>query len=137
MRPSLLFALVGLSLLFAALPSGDAALPQQTVVAGPGAWLTTYATPAVAVEQGGSLSFTNSDLLHHDVVSREKGVDDAPWCSGYATGDCPLFWSPLIGLGETTPVVGLEETTPGTAYTYYCTLHPNMTGTLVALERRD
>src|SRR5439155_436194 len=40
-----------------------------TIVAGPGAYATTYATPAVVIPQGGSVSFASLDLPQHDVVA--------------------------------------------------------------------
>jgi plastocyanin len=41
-----------------------------------------------------------------------------------------LFWSPLVGLSQTTPVLGVSGLKPGT-YSFYCTLHPGMKGKLV------
>ena len=83
------------------------------IVAGPGAVVTTYATPVVNVPQGGSATFTNLDVAQHDVIS-----------------DQGLFSTPLISLGESAPVAGVEALTPG-SYGFYCSLHRNMTGTLV------
>jgi polyvinyl alcohol dehydrogenase (cytochrome) len=83
------------------------------VIAGPGAVATTYATPAVTIQQGQSLAFTNLDVAQHDVDAR----------------DGTSFESPLVGLGGTTPVNGVESLAPG-SYEFYCSLHANMTGTL-------
>ena len=83
------------------------------IVAGPGAVVTTYATPVVTISQGSSATFTNLDVAQHDVIS-----DDG------------LFTTPLISLGESTPVTGVETLSPG-SYGFYCSLHRNMTGTLV------
>lgn len=82
------------------------------IVSGPGAFITNYATPAAVVAQGGSIEYTNGDLAKHDVVS----VDG-------------LFGTPLIGTGERAMVAGVDALTPGT-YAFYCTLHPNMRGTI-------
>jgi polyvinyl alcohol dehydrogenase (cytochrome) len=82
------------------------------VVAGPGAVASTYATPAVTIQQGQSLTFTNLDAVQHDVDARDGS-----------------FESPLVGLGASTPVNGVEALVPG-SYAFYCSLHPNMTGTL-------
>lgn len=82
------------------------------VVAGPGAAVTTYATPVVFIEQGQSLTFSNFDVAQHDVDARNGS-----------------FQSELVGLGGSTPVVGVEALAPG-SYEFFCSLHSNMTGTL-------
>ena len=82
------------------------------IVSGPGAFLTTYATPVATVRQGGSVTYTNLDAAQHDVVS----VDG-------------LFGTPLIGTGAQAPVAGVESLAPGD-YAFYCSLHANMRGTL-------
>ena len=110
-----------------------AALPMQTLAAAPGAWLTTYATPVLAVTPGDPLTFTNGDIMRHDVVSTATGPDDSLWCDRYPDGACPLFWSRLIGLGESTAVLGLAGLEGGQTYDFYCTIHDGMTGVLVAL----
>ena len=43
----------------------------QGVVAGPGAASTGYATPAMIGFAGGTLSFTNLDVVQHDVTATE------------------------------------------------------------------
>jgi outer membrane protein assembly factor BamB len=90
------------------------------VVAGPGAASATYLTP-VAIVQGDapSLSFLNLDLAQHD-------VDHRP-----APGQPKMFDSPLIGTGQSTAVIFSGPLTPG-QYEYYCSIHPNMSGTLIA-----
>ena len=90
-----------------------------SILAGPGAASTGYATPAMATRVGGPLSFMNLDVVQHDVVSVDKGP----------TG-LPLFSTPLIGLGETAEVQGLENTQSGKSYEFFCTLHPGMRGEL-------
>jgi outer membrane protein assembly factor BamB/plastocyanin len=89
------------------LPTGS-----NTVIAGPGAVATTYATPTVTIQHGQSLSFTNLDVPQHDVRA-----DDGS------------FGSELISTGQSGPVDGVEQLAPG-SYGFYCTLHRNMTGTL-------
>jgi len=123
--------LVAASVLAAA--PAEAGLPEQHVLAAPGGWLSTYATPLVAVEVGGALTFTNQDIMYHDVVSRETGGNDRAWCHLYQPGQCPLFWSALVPFGESTPILGLDRLAPGTVYEFYCTDHPGMVGRLVAL----
>lgn len=114
-------------------PLAVAALPGSPILAQAGAWVTNYATPVAAVPVGGALTFANTDLFKHDVVSHAFGADDRPWCAGRPAGRCPLFWTPLVGTGGTTLVQGLDRIEPTQTYTFYCTLHAPMEGTLVAL----
>jgi plastocyanin len=83
----------------------------NTVIAGPGAVATTYATPTVTIQHGQSLSFTNLDVPQHDVQGNG-------------------FGSPLISTGQSTPVAGVDTLAPG-SYSFFCSLHRNMTGTLI------
>lgn len=89
----------------------DAELPAR-VVAGPGSVATTYTTPVMVMQQGQTLSFTNGDVAPHD-------IDSPAW------GD-----TPLIGLGESYQVQGTSDLSPG-QYGFFCSIHPNMFGTLV------
>jgi plastocyanin len=82
------------------------------IIAGPGAVVTTYATPTVTVQQGGSVTFSNYDVPQHDVRATNGS-----------------FSTPLIGTGASAPVAGVEALAPG-SYSFYCSLHRNMTGTL-------
>lgn len=108
--------------------------PLPLVVALPGAWLTNYATPAAVATEGGTLTFVNLDLMTHNVVAfNAYGPGDQPWCINYVAGQCPLFWSRIIGFGEQVEVQGLDNIVPGSVYSYYCAPHPAMRGTLVAL----
>jgi outer membrane protein assembly factor BamB len=92
-----------------------------TVVAGPGAYVSTYATPAVVMPKGGALSFANADVPQHDVTAVKKDSRGKP-----------IFNSKLVGLGEVTPVNGVDKL-PSGSYAFYCTIHPGMTGTLAVL----
>jgi polyvinyl alcohol dehydrogenase (cytochrome) len=96
-------------------PPGPPSLPtgSNSVVAGPGAVATTYATPTVTIQHGQSLSFTNLDVPQHDVL-----------------GNNGSFGSQLISTGQSGPVTGVESLAPG-SYGFYCSLHRNMTGTLI------
>jgi plastocyanin len=99
---------------------GGGGSPQgPSVVAGPGAASTGYATPAVIAFSGGGLDFTNLDVVQHDVTADQHGPDGRP-----------LFQSKLIGLGEAAPVAGVQKLPPG-SYGFFCTVHPGMRGTLV------
>ena len=108
------------------------------VVAGPFAEATGYTEPTIEVDVGGRLSFSNFDVVAHDVVHDVAadgfgGSADMPWCGGthHAEGPCPVFWSPSIGSGETTLVLGLNNVQAGHAYAFFCTLHHSMRGTLI------
>lgn len=104
-----------------------------SIVAAPGSAVVGYATPAMAVPAGGELTFVNLDIYAHDVVAFDRfGPDTKPWCHEFE-GPCPLFWSALIPIGGSTPVLGLENLVPNEKYTWYCTVHAWMKGTLAAL----
>ena len=98
---------------------GQSAPLGPSVVAGPGAASTSYATPVVATQQGGKLSFLNLDTVQHDVNATKNGRDGRP-----------LFHSKLTGLGETSPVEGVNHVPPGT-YEFFCSVHPGMRGQLI------
>ena len=103
----------------------------------------TYAPGTIVVSRSLGLTYTNLDTASHDVVARDAKRADgsAPWCADFedpedpGASDCPLFWSELIaGGGTQTPVLGLQDTKPGAAYTFYCSIHPYMTGTMQVVE---
>lgn len=127
-----LTALLVLPLTAGALPS-PAPASTAAIVAQPGATFTVYATVVAAAQPGAELTFVNADIFAHDVVSRDFGPDGAPWCTNKPAGRCPLFWSARANIGQQTPVLGLDRIEPGNTYTFYCTLHTGMEGTLVAL----
>lgn len=92
-----------------------------------------YTGDTFVVDVAGTLTLVNADLRAHDVVSVANGPDSNPWCGRYATGDCPLFASRLAPLGGQAVVEGTEQLTPLESYEFYCSLHPWMTGTLIAI----
>ena len=117
------------------------------IVAHPGAISTGYTTPVMVVQAGGELTFVNGDIAQHDVVADEYGPDTSDWCGPldpdrpedpntnprmFQLGRCPLFWSPLVPLGATTPVYGMENLAAGQSYEFFCSIHANMRGTIVA-----
>lgn len=127
-----------LGLLGLAAPGAGAQEVNPVVVAQPGAFFTTYATPLVVVQEGGPLTFTNLDIAQHDVVQDVDadgfgGPDTQPWCEGVPEGECPLFRTPLIGLTQESSVEGLENAEAGNVYSFYCTIHANMVGKLVVV----
>jgi polyvinyl alcohol dehydrogenase (cytochrome) len=103
-------------------PGGGSAPAGPTILAGPGASATTYATPVMVTTVGGPLSFASTDLPQHDVIAVDKAPDGSP-----------LFRTPLIGLGQTAAVQGLERVQSGRTYAFYCSIHPGMRGTLAVL----
>lgn len=111
---------------------------ETVVVAGPGAFTSTYATPVVGAQPGGTLTFANLDIDRHNVfqdvaVDGAGGPDTSPWCGPYDPGECPAFRSATIFIGQTTPVEGLGNLELGRVYSFYCTIHPFMKGKLVVL----
>jgi plastocyanin len=77
-----------------------------------------YTTPSVTMDQGERVTFVNRDVERHDAVAKDKGPDGRP-----------LFGSRLANPGETVPVERAEFLGAG-SYAFYCTIHPQMQGTL-------
>lgn len=106
------------------------------VVTAPGGFLAGYVPPVVVIAEGEGINYTNADVAQHNFVAadaflKKKAAKKADWCSGFDKGRCPLFWSPTIATGEATEVSGLERLRAGDQFEFLCTLHPNMTGTLI------
>lgn len=138
-----------LSSLVPAMPAEAAGSP--AIVAGPGSRGATYATPITVIQPGDDLSFVNGELFPHDVRSVEMGPDDTPWCNPwdagkpqhprrnprqFPKGKCPLLWTPAISMtigAVQTEVYGTENLSSGTTVEFYCTVFPNMEGTLIVL----
>jgi polyvinyl alcohol dehydrogenase (cytochrome) len=122
-----------------AAPTGPTDGP--TVVSGPQGQSYGYLTPEIVMQKGGSLGYSNFDLVRHNVVqdvnadgkalSRAK-ARHTKWCSQFKRGKCPMFWSKLIGLGQSIDVLGVDRLKAGT-YSFFCTLPPGMKGKLVVL----
>lgn len=108
------------------------------VAAGPGSFAAGFLTPVTAAPVGGPLMFVNGDIQPHNVIATEDFLPKAvakksAWCKGYAKTKCPIFWSATVGTGGQTPVLGLENLESGTQYPFFCSIHPGMKGTLVAI----
>ena len=129
----------------AAPASPHAADVTPAALTGPGATYWGYATPVLVVEKGGELTYTNADIIRHDLVHDVEtdgfgGPKKMPWCEKSPSdghqhhhgAGCPVFWSKTIGLNGTTKVLGLQNLKPGTTYSFFCTLHHGMKGTLIA-----
>ncbi len=111
-------------------------VPVNFVTTGPGSQFYGYTAPVVVTEKGGSVTYVNLDVVRHDfvqdvAVDGVAGPSKKPWCKTYRKGKCPVFWTPSIGLSQETDVLGLESVKPGKSYSFLCTLHPGMKGTLV------
>lgn len=103
-------------------------------VTGPGSQYSGYTVPQLVTRAGDTVTYTNIDIAPHDVTADEYGPDQQ-WCADaqFAPGQCPRFWTPLISLGKSVPVYGLDQLKPGDTFTYHCSLHPGMVGTLRVL----
>jgi polyvinyl alcohol dehydrogenase (cytochrome) len=112
---------------------GEGAPAGSVVLAQPGSFVAGYTTAVAPYVTGGEMTFVNGDSVMHDVVASVYGDGKQPWCKNFPKGKCPLFWTPLIGLGGTTPILGLEDLESGGMYPFYCSIHPGMKANIVAL----
>ncbi|MFN2545640.1 MAG: plastocyanin/azurin family copper-binding protein [Actinomycetota bacterium] len=78
--------------------------------------------PPLQIVEGDSLVHTNLDGDLHNLESLEHRPDGQPW-----------FISDLVGVSQSAPVP-VEQVPPG-LYTFICTIHPYMTGSLQILPR--
>jgi spore coat protein A, manganese oxidase len=99
-------------------PPEAAAEAVTTIVIQPGGFASTYSPKSVSVQRGGVLKIVNKDSMTHSVTS--VAVD--------SEGD-PLFDVVVAG-GSTGSLVVPQSLSAG-RYSFYCTFHPNMRGTLV------
>ncbi len=105
-------------------------------VAAPGSFAAGFATPVVIAPAATGVTFVNGDIQPHNVIANEdflskKDAKKFPWCKYYPKGECPIFWSDTVGQGGTAEVLGLENLTSGSQYSFFCSTHPAMTGTLI------
>lgn len=89
-----------------------------TAIAGPLAQSTGFLTTTVTLAHGTKLSFTNLDVVAHNLASKDVTDDGRR-----------LFAAPNISTGSTT-VEDSDKLKVGT-YEFLCTVHPSMTGKLV------
>ena len=93
-----------------------------------------YASAVIVADVAGTLTLVNADITAHDLISDELGPADNPWCSRYVGHHfCPLFASPIVGLGGQAVVQGTDQLESGKTYSFFCSIHHWMTGTLVAV----
>jgi plastocyanin len=126
-------ALAGLMVAVSPAPASAA-----VAASGPGGFAAGYVTPVVVIQKGEGVTYHNFDVPEHDFVATDAFVPKkkerkTKWCSGFRAGRCPLFWTPTIGVGESTEVLGLNRVKSGTQYGFFCSRHPNMQGTLIVL----
>lgn len=109
MRPLLMLAAAAAL----TVPSSASAANNVVVTAG-----FRYLPPTLSVAQGDTLTHVNADIAPHDVVAVETGPDNLP-----------IFYGDIVGTGGQSDVRGVSSLSPG-AYSFYCSVHPTMTGTL-------
>lgn len=133
--------LVAVALFFGAAPAGAA--PRHRALTLPLAAIYGYATPTIQISKGDRIVYTNLDIDRHNIVQDvaadgKGGKPNVHWCKDDHGDDhhhdhsagCPVFWSPLIGSQQTVEVEGLDRVKRGETYTFFCTLHHSMKGTL-------
>jgi plastocyanin len=101
--------------LIVSLVTAAAAWADETISARP---VNTFSSAVTSIDQGEKVTFRNSDLAGHDVVSKKAGDDSKP-----------LFRSDVVAPGSSGPVTGTEYLTTGT-YPFFCSIHPGMEATL-------
>ncbi|GAC1439899.1 MAG: hypothetical protein NVSMB55_02720 [Mycobacteriales bacterium] len=102
-------------------PLGASAAPGDvggSIVAGPGGATLGYVSKVVAEPQGTPLTFYNLDQLAHTVTAVDRGPDGRPLFNGNALP------------ASSSTIAGVDKLRAG-SYTFFCSFHPNMTGTLV------
>jgi plastocyanin len=75
----------------------------------------------ISVSKGSALTFVNTDVAPHNVVA------DATRRGG------PLFGSTTVTTGQQATVTGVAALRPGT-YTFHCSVHPQMHGSLAVTD---
>jgi len=101
--------------LIVSLVAAATAWADETITARPP---NSFAQAVTTIDQGEKVTFQNSDIAGHDVVSEKSGDDSKP-----------LFRSEIVAPGSSGPVTGTEYLTTGT-YPFFCSIHPGMESTL-------
>jgi plastocyanin len=129
----------------------DQRVGSPAIAAVPGSRGAGYGTSVVVAQPGDDITFVNSDAFVHDVRSVAMGPDNTTWCKPWDPGEpqhpkrnprqfpkgrCPLLWtlpiSVTVGAVE-TKVFGTQNLKPGSSVEFYCTVFPEMRGTVVVL----
>ena len=101
--------------LIVSLVAAATAWAEGTITARP---VNSFSSAVTTIDQGETVTFRNSDVAGHDVVSEKAGDDSKP-----------LFRSDIVAPGSSGPVAGTEYLTTGT-YPFFCSIHPGMEATL-------
>src|SRR3954451_8468079 len=117
MRPRMLAPLVLVAALLVP-PHVLAAPAGAVIVAGPGGATLGFVSKVAVEPQGTPMTFVNADQLAHTVTAVDRGADGTPLFSGNALP------------GTTSVIGGVDKLRAGT-YAFFCSFHPNMTGSLV------
>jgi plastocyanin len=129
-------AIAAFSICILGAPSASAA----EVTTGPGATYSGFTPSTVVVGPGETLTYWNFDansghnLVASDAFHSKRAAKRLKWCSSFAKGECPLFWSRTVypwPPNNSTAVLGLKFVKSGNQYGFVCQWHPSMTGTLV------
>ncbi len=102
-------------------PGGAGAAPGDvggTVVAAAGGATLGYVSKVAVEPQGTPLTFYNLDQLAHTVTAVDRDADGRPLFNGSALP------------GTTSTIAGVDRLRAG-SYAFFCSFHPNMSGTLV------
>jgi FtsP/CotA-like multicopper oxidase with cupredoxin domain/plastocyanin len=102
-------------------PMGASADPGDvggSIIAGPGGATLGYASKVTVEPQGTPLTFYNLDQLAHTVTAVDRGPDGRPLFNGNALP------------ASTSTIAGVDKLRAG-SYTFFCSFHPNMSGTLI------
>lgn len=128
-----------------AAPAAATSGAEHQGVAGPGGFVHGYLTSTITIAKGDTILFRNLDVFDHNIVHDVEtdgfgGKRNVAWCKSVSGNGhehstaCPVFWSELIGTGGSTQVMGLNRVKAGKSYTFFCTEHHNMKGTLVVSD---
>jgi glucose/arabinose dehydrogenase len=81
----------------------------------------TFVPANVTMAAGSKVTFTNADIAPHNVIADATGKNG------------PLFASSTVTAGQSAEVKGAGALTAG-AYTFHCSVHPNMRGSLTVTK---
>jgi spore coat protein A len=118
LAPRLLGAVLAAGVLVAGHASAAPGDVGGALVAGPGGATLGYTTRVTVSPQGTPVTFYDADQLAHTVTSVDRDAEGRP-----------LFDSSALP-GSTITVAGADRLRAG-SYDFFCSFHPNMSGTLL------